>query len=147
MNPLTANFLRAAAALATHAQANPTDVAGLRARREARNRAEAAWAQAGAPDAPPGSPMPTLAPDFVARVAGRHAGEEEKDWARVPALVEVQRVTEKALLLRDGRREFWCPRSLLTSETELIVGAVADIELPAWVLADPPRPVTPRREA
>ena len=124
MNPLTAEFLRASAALAVHAQAHPTDADGLRLRRVARNRAETAWAQAGAPDAPANAPTPTV-------------------------VVEVARVTEKALLLRDGEREFWCPRTLIAGGDDLNPGDVCEASIPMWVVSPKLRLrlVTGRQEA
>lgn len=148
MNPLTAEFLRASAALAVHAQAHPTDADGLRLRRVARNRAETAWAQAGAPDAPANAPTPTCAPSFTARPK-TDSEDGEKDWTPITVVVEVARVTEKALLLRDGEREFWCPRTLIAGGEDLNPGDVCEASIPMWVVSPKPRLrlVTGRQEA
>jgi hypothetical protein len=130
MNPATATLLRAVAALASHAQGHPTDAPGIRLRAVARSKAEAAWVQAGSPDLPPDGPRPAVMPEGVGRV------EEEKDWTRVSVLIEVKRVTEKALLIDTGDGPFWCPKSLIADADppEPDVGDVATMSVPRWVL-------------
>ena len=131
MNPATADLLRAIAALASHAQAHPTDAAGIGKLRTGRAKAEAAWIQAGSPDLPASEPKPAVrAPPLPADSNG------EKDWTREGVDVEVTRTTEKAVLLSDGDREFWCPRSLIDGGDTLALGDVDTLSVPRWILAE-----------
>ena len=131
MSPATTTLLGAIAALAAHARANPTAAKGIARLREARNRAEAAWLDAGTPDLPADQPKPPPLATFCARTE-----TAEKDWSRVTLDVEVRRSTEKAVLLSDGEREFWCPRSVVPNGDDLANGDVAAVSIPRWVLLE-----------
>lgn len=131
MSPSTATLLRAIAALAAHARSAPTDAKGIARHREARNRAEAAWLADGAPDLPADQPKPPPLATFCARTE-----PAEKDWARVTIDVEVRKSTEKAVLLSDGERDFWCPRSVVPNGDDLADGDVVAVSVPRWVLAE-----------
>jgi hypothetical protein len=129
MSPATAALLRAVADLASYAQGHPTDSAGIRGRAQARSRAEAAWVQAGSPDLSGETPRPAVMPAGVGRV------EEEKDWTPTSMVVEVKRVTERALLLDAGDGEFWCPRSLVRADEDIDAGGdIGAVTVPRWVL-------------
>lgn len=129
MNAETADLLRAVAALVNHAQARPTDGDGLTRLRKTRAAAEVAWVQAGSPDLPTGTAKPTAMP------AGIGTGEPaEKDWTREDVEVEVKRLTERAALLDDGNRAFWCPLSVCDGAAELGEGGVGVVSVPRWVL-------------
>lgn len=130
MNPSTAALLRATAALVTHAQARPTDAAGIARLRLARGKAEVAWVQDGCPNLPSGTERPTVMPADVGKGA-----DEEKDWTRVSVEVELRRATDKAYLLDAGDGAFWCPRSVTDGAEDLVnPGDMASVYLPRWVM-------------
>ena len=62
LNPATIALLRALADLTSHAQAHPTDAAGIARLRQAKGKAEVAWTQAGSPHLPSRAPPPPPPP-------------------------------------------------------------------------------------
>ena len=130
MSPATAALLRATAALVAHAQARPTDAAGIARLRLVRGKAEVAWVQDGCPDLPSGTERPTVMPADVGKGA-----DEEKDWTRETIEVELRRATEKAYLLDAGDGAFWCPRSVVEGGEALVnPGDMDTVSVPRWVL-------------
>lgn len=134
MDALTERMLVAIAALADLARLSPLATKEIAAARTLRAKAEAAWVEAGCPDLPAGAPAAAPLPPAPAK------HEHEKDWSRVAVLCDVLRETEKAVLLNDGEREYWCPRSLIKGEDrdgeDLTVGDCFELSLPAWVVAE-----------
>ena len=134
MNPATANLLRAVAAVASYAQANATDSAGIRRLVVARGKAEAAWVQAGSPDLPSEEPKPAVIPRGVPMLRD----VEDKDWTPTEQDVEFVRETDLAYLLDNGGdAPFWCPKSLATGAGVDALdrpGSIATINVPRWVL-------------
>jgi hypothetical protein len=45
--------------------------------------------------------------------------------------VEVRRVTEKAMLVFDGKTEVWIPKSMITDQCET-AGVIESVFLPEW---------------
>jgi hypothetical protein len=133
MNPATEHLLRAVAAVASYAQAHPTDGPKIRLLKVAQGKAEATWIASGSPDLPDG-PRPAIIP--AARRTGVAVADEDKDWTRVRVLAEVKRMSERAYLLDQGDGAFWCPKALLfESDVDFPeVGDVVTAEIPRWVL-------------
>lgn len=137
MDASTGALLAAIADLASYAQAHPTDVVGIAARRRARTRAEQDWLSAGSPDRPDGTARPATPP---AR-APVPSDQDGKDWRPVRRLLEVVSITDGgAARLTDGERTGYAPLSLLwlpgTRDAALLeVGEVYSLDLPRW-LAD-----------
>lgn len=125
MNPATSALLRAVAALASHAQASPTDSAGIARLRVAQGKAAKQWTDAGSPDLTD-APKPAVISHECGKV------DESKDWTMVSLDVEVKRATEKAMLLSDGDGEFWCPRSVLAGDVDN-EGDIGTVSVPRWV--------------
>lgn len=141
MSPETAAMLRAIAATASHAQASPTDSAGIRARKQAQGRAEAAWVAAGSPDLPAEEPRPLSGTFTCRREAPAHAfvgSDDPKDWTREEVAVEVLTVTDRAFRFTDGGRAFWCPRSVVGvvdgQEQPENVGDFVIVTVPRWAM-------------
>ncbi len=49
---------------------------------------------------------------------------------------EIRRVTDKAVLIHDGTREAWIPRSQIEDPEEFKIGEHVEILIPEWLAKD-----------
>ncbi len=49
---------------------------------------------------------------------------------------EIRRVTDKAVLIHDGTREAWIPRSQIEEPEEFEIGEHVEILMPKWLAKD-----------
>lgn len=139
IDPTTADLLRATAALVRHVQANPTEAKRTATLRQARAGAERRWLEAGCPDLPlrddEAPPMRPPAPCVVP------PGDDDRDWSPVTVTVEIDRVSEKALMVRTDDVTAWAPRSLCwlpgtRDPVEVEAGDIIDMDVPRWLATE-----------
>lgn len=49
---------------------------------------------------------------------------------------EIRRLTDKAVLIHDGTREAWIPRSQIEDPEEFVMGENVEILMPEWLAKD-----------